>query len=236
MINNKFKIIIIIIIIAVYSICCKKKTTIDIQVFNPLLQEYVSGAKVVLVEKEENGGIFNPKSTCLEIAECTTDNNGNCYFDKEKLKTKNKISYFCAIKESWGVQQSYPCTGKSSGFLIIGETNQLVLLDDINGEFAIQYNNLFNPSINGDSLVVIPKRLEFPNPKGGAVGGGGVSGGGTFVSNGNNNYPAVFSNTPDKLSGIIVINIRKRKLGVLSLISDTIKAYPNKFTKAQINW
>lgn len=215
---------------------CKNKTSISVQVFNPLIQKNVPDAEIALIERKSGGGLFAPSFDCEEIAIALTDAQGRCFFDREKLKRNKKYDYFCVIKKSWDLEQSYTCSGRSSGFVEIGNTNDIVVIDNLAGSFSIQYNNLFNPSVVGDSLVVLPKRLEFANPKGGTVGGGGVSGGGTFVSTGSNNYPASFSNQPDKLSGIIVINIRKRKLGVLTTISDTIIVLPNKLTKAQINW
>lgn len=231
--KNKF---LFILDISIVLNSCKSRTGITVQVFNPLIQQNVPNAEVVLIERKSAGGVFSPSSECREIANATTGKEGKCFFDGEKLKTAKKSDYFCAIKKSWQLEQSYPCSGKTSGFIDVGKSTEVILIDDLPRTFIIEYNKLFSPSIPGDSLIVFPKRLEFPNPKGGTVGGGGVSGGGKCVSSGTNNYPDTFSGQPNKLSGIVVLSIRKRKLGVLTTTFDTIIALPNTITKAQINW
>lgn len=218
---------------------CRKKTWIKVKVYNYALNEPIANATVVLFEKkgESGGGIFGGNASCKEIGLMTTDSNGECHFEKEKLRAAGKYNYFLAITNAYGIQQNYPCGGKTSGFLDKSKTQAVALnASYFDGYFRIQYNNLFNPSQIGDSLIVMPRRLIFNTPEGGTVGGGGIFGGGIYVSSGNNNYPPTFNSQPDKVTGIIVIDVRKRKLGVLSTYSDTIKAYPNKTTTAQINW
>jgi hypothetical protein len=105
------------------------------------------------VEKkgEGSGGIFAGKAECREVASAVTDANGECRFDAERLKNGDKYRYFCAVKESLGVRQSYPCGGKTSDFLEKGKPQKLKLYDSGEGSIQIQYNNLLNPSQPGDN-------------------------------------------------------------------------------------
>lgn len=165
-------------IIMLGTICltCKKKTSIQVHVFNPALDEYVPNATVVLVEKtgDGGGGLFGgADAKCKEIATATSDANGNCYFEKEKLKRSNGYDYFCVVKESWGISQGYSCANHTSGFIDKGKANDIIVTDQSKAYLQVQYNNLLNPSQSGDSLIVSLTTIEYPNPKGGVVYGGG---------------------------------------------------------------
>jgi hypothetical protein len=162
-------------IVLVSLTTCKRKTTITIRVFNPALDEYVANAKVVLIERkgEGSGGFLVPAASCKEIAEVTSDANGYCSFDKERLKINNNRTYFCSIKESWGKTQFYTCAGRTSGFIDVGKTQDIIVSDEADGNLQVQFNNALNPSISGDSLIVSLSTIEYPNPKGGVVRGGG---------------------------------------------------------------
>lgn len=154
-------------------VTCKKKTTIDVQVFDYALNEPVANAKVVLVERKESG-VFSSDASCNEIATSITDAYGNCSFDKEKLKTSSSYQYFMAITESYGKAQSYPCGGKTSGFLNVGTTNQKKLEVGIIASFIkVQLNNLFNPAQSGDSLIINIYNPKYTLPESGNTRGGG---------------------------------------------------------------
>src|SRR6185369_9225388 len=93
----------------VLGLCaCKKNTSVNARLFNPALNEYVANATVVLVERFD-GGVFSNSNRCREIASAITDANGECRFDEEKLRWRDNYDYFLAVKESWGLEQSYPC-------------------------------------------------------------------------------------------------------------------------------
>jgi hypothetical protein len=151
---------------------CKKKTAIEANVYNYRLDEPVANARVVLVERKESGLLVSDIS-CTEIASATTDAQGNCSFDKEKLKTGAKYTYYLAVAEAYGKAQDYPCGGKTSGFLEIGENqNQKLDVGGIEATLRIQFNNLLNPSQPGDSLIIGLSTIEYNTPKGLALGGG----------------------------------------------------------------
>lgn len=134
---------------------CKKKTTIDVQVYDYAMAEPVANAKVVLVERKESG-VFSSNASCKEVASAVTDANSNCSFDKEKLRTSSSYQYFMAITESYGKAQSYPCGGKTSGFLNVGNTNkQLLEVGSIPAYFKVQLNNFLIPSQANDSFFRI---------------------------------------------------------------------------------
>lgn len=99
---------------------CKKKTTINVKVFNPALNEYVAGAVVVLLETKD-GSILS-KGDCNEIATTTTDANGSASFDNEKLRKGNKYHYKLGIKESWGIAHQNPCGSQTQDYLDVGKT------------------------------------------------------------------------------------------------------------------
>lgn len=226
---------VLIIVCLVFLTTCKKKTTIKVKLFNPALNEYVANAKIVLVERKQTAR----ETTCMEIASAVTDNNGNCYFDKEKLRSTSKYQYYCAVTESWGVQQSYPCAGKSSRFLSKGDEQDWLMTDYADGYLQVQLNNLLNPSQPADSLIVDIFSAVYYDPLLGHTQGGG----GLFIAlpyhdiNNPPNYPAVILDNPIKtLGGRKVVRIRKRKFGVVTTQIDTIKVYPGQTKLYQINW
>lgn len=219
---------------------CRKKTTVKVKLFNPALNEYVANASVVLIERKgESGGILGGTSSCQEIATAVTDEHGECHFDEERLRKNEKYRYFCAVKESWGISQGYPCAGKSDGFLKKGQTETILVIDEADGILKVQYNNLLNPSQAGDSLVVGISTLEYKNPKGGIVqGGGGIFGSAPYynVNNPPNNPPVLIS-PPIKVKGQKLKRyVRKRKMGIMTISVDTIKVYPGTTTIVEIDW
>ena len=141
--------------VCLLCLTCKKKTSLTATAFNYALNEPIAGATVVLVERKENGGLSGSNNSCKEIASATTDENGKCHFDKEKLKTNKKYTYFLAITSAYDLPQGYPCTGKTSGFLEPGETQEKILdASGFEGYIKLRENNLFNPTQTGDSLEV----------------------------------------------------------------------------------
>ena len=222
---------------------CKRKTTITIKVFNPALDEYVANAKVVLIERkgEGIGGFLVPAASCKEVAEATTDANGYCSFDKERLKISSNRTYFCSIKESWGKTQFYTCAGRTSGFIDVGKTQDIIVSDEADGNLQVQYNNLLNPSVSGDSVIVSLSTIEYPNPKGTGSsvvqGGGGVYGGAGTHDSPNYPFASTIKSEIIKTTGQrLRRQIRKRKMGVVTDVVDTIKVYPNTLTMVIIEW
>lgn len=226
----------ILIIVTIICITCKKKTTIKVKLLNPILNEYVSNATIVLVERHK-GGIFGGIS-CKEIATTVTDNNGECLFDKDKLRTNGNYDYYCAVKESWGIPQTYPCGGKTSRFLAKGKTQDLLMTDYADGYLRVQYNNLLNPSQSGDSLIIGISTIGYYDPIVGDVpGGGGVFGNWNYYGESGYPFPAIILSDPVKtIGGKKLVFIRKHKMGVITTSVDTIKVYPNQTTIVQVNW
>ena len=219
---------------------CKRKTTITIRVFNPALDEYVANAKVILIERkgEGSGGFLVPAASCKEIAEVTSDANGYCSFDKERLKINNNRTYFCSIKESWGKTQFYTCAGRTSGFIDVGKTQDIILSDEADAYVQVQYNNALNPSVSGDSLIVSISGIKYINPKDGKeIGGGGINGGISTHDDPNYPFASILKSEIIKTTGQrLRRQIRKRKMGVVTDVVDTIKVYPNTLTTVMINW
>ncbi|MBL7910762.1 MAG: hypothetical protein JNJ41_06895 [Bacteroidia bacterium] len=224
--------------VLVIIVTCKKKTSIRVKLFNPALNEYVANGTVVLVEKkgDSGGGIFSGTSSCKEVASAVTDANGECYFDNEKLRSNR--DYFLAVKESWGSEQGYPCGGSYFGNVEKGGTHDMVVIDEADGYFQIQYNNLLNPSQQDDSLIVSLVSIEYNNPKGGVVqGNGGVFGNWNYYGQNGFPFPSTIIVTPIKTKGQrLKRTIRKRKMGIVTTTIDTVKVYPKQTTIIPINW
>lgn len=151
---------------------CKKKTTINVKVFNPGLNEYVPNAIVSLMEIKD-GNLFS-QNECKEIATATTDANGVAYFDKEKLHTRNKFHYKLGIKESWGIAHQNPCGSQTQNYLDVGKTQDVQLSDYLEIEYNVQIDpSLLNPSVSGDSLIAEIAPMEYYDPMIGHTQGGG---------------------------------------------------------------
>ncbi len=224
--------------VLVIIVTCKKKTSIRVKLFNPALNEYVANGTVVLVEKkgDSGGGIFSSTSSCKEVASAVTDANGECYFDKEKLRSNR--DYFLAVKESWGLEQGYPCGGSYFGNVEKGGTRDMVVIDEADGYFQIQYNNLLNPSQQDDSIVVSLVTVEYNNPKGGVVqGNGSAFYNYNFYGENGFPFPSPIIVPPIKIKGQrLKRTIHKRKMGVVTTIIDTVRIYPKQTTLVPINW
>ena len=141
------------------------------KVFNPALNEYVSGAVVSLMEIKD-GSLFS-KDECNEIATAITDANGTTQFDKEKLRKGSKYHYKLGIKESWGVAHQNPCGSQTQDYLDVGKTQEVQMSDYIDADVKIQYNNVFNPGTNGDSLICLVTQSLYYDPMLGHNQGGG---------------------------------------------------------------
>jgi hypothetical protein len=217
---------------------CKKKTTIKVKLLNPALNEYVANATIVLVERK-TGGLFSKDFECKEIANAVTDNGGECFFDNEKLRSGSGYDYFCAVKESWGLHQSYPCAGIAERFIKKGGDQDWLVTDYTEGYVQIQYNNLLNPSQPADSLDVVLYTNGYHDP---VTNSEVKDGGGIFYASpyfGCNGYPfaSVVLLPKIKCPGSkLILKIYKRKMGTITTNVDTIKAYPNKTTAIEVNW
>jgi hypothetical protein len=207
---------------------CKKETTISVTLFNPALNEYVPNATIVLNEIKSSG--------CTEIASAITDANGTAVFSKENLHTSSSYKYKLGIKESWGVTHQDPCSSQTQNFLNVGGTNNVQLSDYVDAQVKIQYNNVFSPGINGDSLICLINQSNYCDPIDGGCQGGGIE-------NAHIDYNSYFP-LPNPLltqpvtifANKLIVKIRKRKMGIVTTTIDTIKAYPNKTTTIQVNW
>jgi hypothetical protein len=232
---------IIIILLCAVCLTCRKKTNIYVKVFNPALEEYVAGAKVVLMEIKEPNQIqtIAGKSNdgCIIIAEQTTDANGIAHFDKEKLKTNNRYHYKIGIRESWGISHGDPCNSQKNDYLEVGKTQEIQISDYIETQVKIQYNNVFTPGTNGDSLICLVNQAEYYDPMlGHNQGGGGIGG---LIIDFNTYYPfenPSVSNPVKLFANRLIIKLYKRKMGVVSDTSYIVKVYPNKQNIIQINW
>lgn len=235
----KTRIFLLIIFFLFSFFSCKKKTTIKARVYNYAMGEAVAGATVDLVEKKEVGSLSGSSSKCEVLATAITDANGYCVFDGAKLKTGSKFEYYLGLSKAYGDIQTYPCGGKTSGFINVGESNEQVLnASYFDGFLKVEYDNLLSPSQNGDSLTLRILSAEYsipgePYPSG----GGGVLVSFPYYGGSGFPYPSVYYLNPVKTQcGYKVVNIRKRKLGVVTTSIDTILVRPNQETLLQVQW
>jgi hypothetical protein len=215
---------------------CKKKTSIDVILYSYALNEPVANAKIGLVQRKlhASSGTYS----CEEVDSKITDAMGHCNFDREKLRTNSSYQYFIGIAEAYGKPQDYPCGGKSSGFLKVGEKqNQFYDVGIIEAYVKVQINNLMSPSIIGDSLFVAVANPKYQIPgQPNIIGGGSVLLAGGW-NTGFSNYPAVIITEGKKTdAGKNTVHIRKRKMGVVTTSIDTVKIYPYETKVIEINW
>ena len=223
-------------VLCLVCLTCKKKTTIKVTVFNYALNEPIADAKVVLVKRKLSS--FGASYSCEEIDSKTTDAKGQCSFDREKLRTGSSYQYYFGISSAYGIQQTYPCGGKTSGFIKVGETQEQMLnVNEFDANFRVQLNNFLIPSMVNDSfdVRVNSPMYEVPNQPY-AFGGGGVFSKSGYQWGGGNPSPVVLSDFIKTNAGKNTVHIRKRKLGVVTTSIDTVKIYPNETKIIEINW
>lgn len=161
----KKQILILITILLVFT-TCRKKSDITITAWNYALGEPIANAEVIIIESQYIGGLFNAGTKCKEIAQATTDANGQCFFSNLKLKKDNSIQYAAKIKYSYGKSDRYNCNVTENSEVKLEKMNKLVLNSSTyDCSFKVQYNNMFNPGVNGDSLIlsISSPRYEVPN-------------------------------------------------------------------------
>ncbi|MBP8033205.1 MAG: hypothetical protein KAZ71_01340 [Bacteroidia bacterium] len=218
---------------------CKKKTDIQVRLYNPYLDEYVQGATVAIIERKgnEGGGILTGEVSCKEVATAKTDASGIAIFNETKLKRREGYVYYPVTKEAWGVLNNYPCGGYNGKYITKGKYNTIIKSDRTDGGVVrVQYNNLFNTAMSGDSIYVNAYVITNYDPElGHDVGGAGVHGNFIAFDSSLSPYPSI-KYYDSNINGKIIINIRKRKMGIVSARVDTVKAYPNQTTTIQINW
>ncbi|MBL7912027.1 MAG: hypothetical protein JNJ41_13295 [Bacteroidia bacterium] len=194
----------------------------------------------MLVDKKGNNpdGKYAGSNDCKEISSAITDNNGECFFDREKLIVSKKHNYFVAVKESWGLEQFYPCGGSQLTYIDVGNNNDKVLIDVGEADLAIHYNNLFSPSQQYDSLIVNFATIEYIDTKGNFFPGDqNIFGAIYFYGCNGFPFPSTYTVPTQKFkSQRLKRIIRKRKMGIVTTSIDTVKVYPNQTTTFSINW
>jgi hypothetical protein len=230
----------LIICLILSCIACKKKTDIEVKVYNPYLDEYTSGATIAIIERKgtAGGGIFAGSASCNEIATAVTDVNGVAVFNDTKLKRREGYEYYPVIKEAWGKTNHYPCGGYNGALLDKGKTNTIIKSDVTDGgNIRIQYNNLFNPALYGDSINFSFNRLGGIEPESQQnIGKAYVAGRIEEFNVSTPAYSSSFISNPFPYYGRFIIFIRKKKLSIVTTTIDTIKVYPNEAKIIQVNW
>ena len=232
------KLIIVIVCLIVLS-TCKKKTSIRVRVFNYAMNEPITDAKVTLIQSKLSGGLFSSGYTCNTIDEKMVDADGYCYFDKEKLRTNSNYQYACKISYAYGQYQSYNCTPTQNSSIEVGKENEKIIhTERFDAYVRVQINNMLSPSISGDSLYISVDYPEYQSPDDTySQGGGGVSVGGGWHDSPYYPFPSLILWSPAKtIGGKNSVYIRKRKMGVVTVLYDTIKIQPYTTATYTVNW
>jgi hypothetical protein len=234
--NTFFKCFLVGLVLLLF-VACKKKTNIDVIVFNYALNEPVPNANVVLIERKLN--TFSGDYDCSEIANATTNSEGECAFDEEKLRTGSKYNYYMALSDAYGQFLSYPCGGKTSSFIKPGDSYNVILdAGAFPAYLKVQNLSLLNPSLPGDSLSLRIRNPIYQVPgQPYPFGGGGVVN--SYAYHGDYSYPYpnyMLSDILTTNAGKNTVHIRKRKMGVLTTYVDTVKIYPYETKIIEINW
>jgi hypothetical protein len=222
---------------------CKKKTDLKVTVYNPYIQKYVKDAKISLKEFHESNfftsGTLGTKTydRMKVVASGYTDENGVVIFSNEKLRPSRMYHYFIDLTEIWG-SSTKQFDRNAFASLDKGNANERVISDYTKGTANIQFNNLFQPAQSGDSICILPDWHELYDPQYNQnITGEGIEN--IYISyNVSNNLPNNFSinGYPEHAGGKVLLNIRKRKLGILTLDTMTIQFYPKQTTTIFINW
>lgn len=234
----KFFKYVLLILLALSFNTCKRSTALKVTAFNYALNEPIANANVVIVERKTSGWL-SASYSCREVANATTDSNGECLFDEEKLKNREAYDYYAVINNAYGKAQYYPCGGKTSGFLAIGKVNEKQIhSENFEAYIKVQYNNLLNPAQAGDSIAVGVITPEYRVPgEPYAFGGGGIFSNRNYYGDNNFPYSSQFiSNSITTIGGKHILKIYKKKMGVVTNTVDTIKIYPYETKLIEINW
>lgn len=223
--------------VCVMCLTCKKSTDIKITLFNYSLGEPVANAQVALVERKE-GALFSKNDGCTEIAHATTDADGVCHFNSEKLRKNKAYDYFVGVTNAYGMAQFYPCEGKTSGFIDKGGSQEQTLNSgEFDGFLIVKENNLLSPSSPSDSIYIHILSDYYTIPDHSQGGGGGVLNAYSYYGDKGYPYPSELTSNPIKTPcGIKTVHVRKRKMGVVSVSDDKVKVYPNQTATVTINW
>lgn len=207
------------------------------RVYNAGLHDFVSNATVLLVEKHYRNRIYDPYGlgphiSCKTISEKETDINGTVVFDNEKLKTNKNTRYALFVKKAWDMEKTYTCD-----YAIEFKNETEIYLDDKrrSGGFQFQINNLFAAAISGDSITIRTTKLIYPE----------IYSDQSYLTGFKTEIIKAYDNTMQSASvltdlfednGTYLLQIKKRKSGLITNSTDTFKSYPNRSNIIQINW
>lgn len=217
---------------------CKKKTDIHVQVYNYAMGEPIANATVLLLESRVSGGLFSGSSTCKTIASATTNGNGECTFDNTKLRKDKSYQYACNVSYAYGKDQFYTCGQKYGNAIQVGTTNTRVLnVSSFEAYVRVQVNNVLSPSSADDSLIISVNSPKYQAPDQSFPFGGGVASGDYSTTSPLFPYSqSILWPSKKTDAGKNSVYIRKRKMGVVSVIYDTIKIQPYQTGIYTINW
>jgi hypothetical protein len=119
-----------------------------------------------------------------------------------------------------------------------GKLNDIVVCDYTKVTVNIQFNDLFVPAQPGDSICILPHWFELFDPvKSSYIKGEGIQNiylsydlmntlPGNYAINGN----------PDNACGKVLLTIRKRKQGILTIDTMTVQFYPKQTRVIPVKW
>lgn len=107
---NFLKYIILIFTCFICLTCSKKPEGINIQVYDPFMNQPIADASVSLIEMS----LSNSGGNCNIIKTISTDGNGDALMTSVSLSTKSKYNYFVVVSNAYGKDAIYSCANHSS--------------------------------------------------------------------------------------------------------------------------
>ncbi len=98
--------------------CKKQPDSIIISTIDPFMNKPIPYAKIGLIERSLNGGVFSGGYECEIINTFETDENGSLIIEKTKFKTKKSVDYFVTVLNAYGKDLFYSCGNRKEADIL----------------------------------------------------------------------------------------------------------------------
>lgn len=93
--------------------CKKRPDSIVITAIDPFMNKPIPFAKIGLIQRSLNGGVFSGGYECKIIKSFETDECGNLSIEKAKFKTKKSVDYFVTVINAYGKDLTFSCGNRN---------------------------------------------------------------------------------------------------------------------------
>ncbi len=226
----------------VFISSCKKSAEIKVRVYNTKLHEFVPNAVVGLNELNWHTNrdplLYGHKTYKSKlVAKATTDNQGWAIFNYNKLRNRDKFTYGVYTISSWDKSKE---SQNERGHEISKKSSEILIPDGYftndNSSLKIEYNDLFQNSVIGDSLIVTFFQINY-NDIYSSTPYYTFNFQEIYGYNPSNGVPSSkFYSQPINDFGNFSVKIKKIKSGITSITNQTIKVYPQENKIISVNW